>query len=110
MSNKTLWILSCLSLNLFFSTSYANDTPLPISRASLLVQPCFACHGDKGVSKGLPIPSLTGLSADKLHETLLSFKRDQRPATLMNRIAKGYSDEDLKLIASYLATLPTVSQ
>lgn len=35
--------------------------------------------------------------------TLLAFKHDQRPATIMNRIAKGYSDDELARIAAFIA-------
>lgn len=77
-----------------------------ITRATLLTQPCFACHGTNGTSTGLPIPSLNGLPEELLAASLLAFKKGERPATLMTRIAKGYSDEDLKLIANYLATQP----
>lgn len=109
-SYQPLLPLMGLSFILALPTSYAADEPAPISRASLLTQPCFSCHGAQGVSKGVPIPSLTGLSADKLYEQLVAFKTGQRPATLMNRIAKGYSDEELKLIADYLANSKPTAQ
>lgn len=92
-------VLLCQSL-----ANAADD--VKITRASLLTQPCFACHGANGTSVGLPILSLTGQTEDKYYETLIAFKTGKRPATLMNRIAKGYSDEDLKLIAGYLANPP----
>lgn len=77
-----------------------------ITRASLLTQPCFACHGVNSNSVGLPIPTITGQTETQLYEVLIAFKKGERPATLMTRITKGYSDEDLKLIAGYLATPP----
>ncbi|MBK8454153.1 MAG: c-type cytochrome [Thiofilum sp.] len=109
-SYSTLLRLSCLSLVLYLPVTQAADNTSPISRGSLLTQPCFACHGPQGVSSGIPIPSLNGYSETKLQELLLAFKSGERPATLMNRIAKGYSDEDLKLIANYLATQPNTAQ
>lgn len=92
-------VLLCQSL-----AQAADD--VKITRASLLTQPCFACHGPNGISTGLPIPSLNGLSEELLIANLLAFKKGERPATLMTRIAKGYSDEDLKLIANFIATQP----
>lgn len=92
-------VLLCQSL------AHAADD-VKITRASLLTQPCFACHGPNGASVGLPILPLVGQKEDYLTATLLAFKTGERPATLMNRIAKGYSDEDLKLIAGYLANPP----
>lgn len=92
-------VLLCQSL-----ANAADD--VKITRASLLTQPCFACHGANGTSTGLPIPSLSGLPEELLYANLLAFKKGERPATLMTRIAKGYSDDDLKLIANYIATQP----
>lgn len=87
------------------SLAHAADD-VKITRASLLTQPCFACHGANGNSVGPPIPSIRGQTEAQLSATLIAFKNGERPATLMNRIAKGYSEEDLKLIAGYLATPP----
>ncbi len=33
---------------------------------------------------------------------MLQFKAGERPATVMNRITKGYSDEEIKLLSAYL--------
>jgi sulfide dehydrogenase cytochrome subunit len=35
---------------------------------------------------------------------MLAFRSGKRSGTVMNRIAKGYSDEDIELLAGYLAT------
>ena len=86
------------------TTQAADD--VKITRASLLAQPCFACHGTNGNSVGAPLPSLAGQTEEMLSASLLAFKKGELPATLMTRIAKGYSDEDLKLIANYITTQP----
>lgn len=36
-------------------------------------------------------------------EAMAGFHNDTRPATVMNRIAKGFSDDELRLIAAWLA-------
>ncbi|MEW6766173.1 MAG: c-type cytochrome [Pseudomonadota bacterium] len=66
---------------------------------------CLACHGDAGQGSGA-IPPLVGRTADQLYRALLDFKTGQRPATVMDRHAKGYSDEELKAVADYFASLP----
>jgi len=43
---------------------------------------------------------LTGLSTDDIISSMKAFKTDQRKGTIMNRIAKGYSDEEIDLMAS----------
>ena len=60
---------------------------------------CLTCHGDTATS----IPSLPSLSRQQIQQALLDFKYDKRPATLMPRLAKGYSDEELAVVADYLS-------
>jgi sulfide dehydrogenase cytochrome subunit len=59
---------------------------------------CHNCH----LSESTQIPSLTNLSAEQIDRMLLDYKYDKLPATLMPRIAKGYSDGELKAVADYL--------
>lgn len=61
---------------------------------------CNGCHGTDGVSKGA-IPSVKGLPAAYLEQAMKDFKADKRPATIMNRLAKGYSDEELAAVAKF---------
>ena len=70
-----------------------------------LSAPCFTCHGTGGNSvAGVP-PSLAGRDRGELFQTLKDFQSGKRPATIMHQQAKGYTDEQLRLIASYLSTL-----
>lgn len=103
---KLTAVFTTLAFVLFCQSLVHAADDVKITRASLLTQPCFACHGVNGASTGLPIPSLMGLPEEHLSASLLAFKKGERPSTLMTRIAKGYSDEDLKLIANYIATQP----
>ena len=69
-----------------------------------IVQTCYVCHGPQGKSaEGVP-PLLLG-QKDFVQRQMADFKADRRPATIMNRIAKGYSDEQIAAIADYLAGL-----
>ncbi len=62
---------------------------------------CLTCHNDTG--KTSAIPPLNKLSALQMQQTLLDFKYDKKPATLMRRLAKGYSDAELAALAEYLS-------
>ncbi len=62
---------------------------------------CFTCHSaERG--QGALIPSLRGRSAEVIRSMLLGFKADQGSPTIMNRIAKGYTDAQITAIADYL--------
>jgi sulfide dehydrogenase cytochrome subunit len=69
-----------------------------------MVQTCYVCHGPDGKSAG-PIASLAGLPKDHIARQMAEFKTDRRPGTIMNRIAKSYTDEQIAAIAEFIATL-----
>lgn len=74
----------------------------PDSRAYMLASSCAACHGPDGNSPDA-IPSLNGKSKDYIADAMKAFKSDRRQATVMNRLAKGYSDEEIDIIAGWFA-------
>ena len=63
---------------------------------------CAGCHGTAGVSQGTA-PSIAGEDADDLKEMMLDFKSGKEKSTIMGRIAKGYSDEELAAVAEYFS-------
>ncbi len=65
---------------------------------------CNGCHGFDGMSKGAA-PSIKGLPASYLDSAMKDFKADKRPATIMNRIAKGYTDDEIAAMAQYYASM-----
>ena len=67
----------------------------------MLTASCAGCHGPDGKSPGA-IPSIAGLSAEHISVSLQEFRSGARPATVMGRHAKGYSDEDIAQIAEFL--------
>jgi sulfide dehydrogenase cytochrome subunit len=71
--------------------------------AEMLSYTCAGCHGGGGVSEGPAIPSLAGMSTEYFTEAMQEYKNGERPATIMGRIAKGYSEEESKLMAGYFA-------
>ncbi len=62
---------------------------------------CSGCHatGDK---PGI-VPSITGRAADEIVGAMAEFREGKRPATVMDRIAKGFSDDEMRAIAKWLA-------
>lgn len=72
------------------------------SSAATLAAPCAGCHGAGGKSKGAA-PSIAGLSAEAITKAMTEFKSGARKATVMDRIAKGYDDEDVAKLAAYFS-------
>jgi len=83
----------------------AQASDLPERQVSLMSSSCANCHGTDGKLAGA-IPAIAGRPASVLEAQLLAFKQDLQPnTTVMNRIAKGYTDEELKSLANYFANV-----
>lgn len=65
---------------------------------------CYGCHGADGVSKGA-VPSLKGLSESHVVTAMMAFKSGERQGTIMNRISKGYTDDQIKALGKFVAGL-----
>ncbi len=69
-----------------------------------LANSCAGCHGVDGSSVGPATPSLAGISAEYFTEAMENYKDPEgRYSTIMARIAKGYSEEEIKLMAGYFS-------
>jgi sulfide dehydrogenase cytochrome subunit len=68
-----------------------------------LAATCAACHGTAGNTQGSTLPPLAGQPQQTLSATLHAFKSATRQSTIMTQIAKGYTDEQIELLASYFA-------
>ena len=62
---------------------------------------CANCHGTNGQAQP-GLASLAGASKDETVQKMKEFKSGTRPATLMHQLAKGYTDEQLEIIANQL--------
>ncbi|MDH5736491.1 MAG: cytochrome c4 [Gammaproteobacteria bacterium] len=87
-------LMSCLLFGL-------NAHAVSPNKASLLANACAGCHGPNGSSQGPATPSIAEMSPVYFIESMSAFKTDERPATVMNRIAKGYTKEQIKLMADF---------
>ncbi|MCB4358781.1 c-type cytochrome [Quatrionicoccus australiensis] len=63
---------------------------------------CFNCHGTEGKVSSA-IPAIAGRDKAYLEETLKSFKAGSKQATIMHQLAKGYTDEEIAVLADYFS-------
>jgi sulfide dehydrogenase cytochrome subunit len=73
-----------------------------LTRGAMLSGSCEGCHGTNGHSPG-SIPDISGKSADFIRISMEEFRSDERASTVMARQAKGYTDDEIVLIAEYFA-------
>ena len=71
--------------------------------AQALSIPCAGCHGFDGASVGPASPSLAGLPKEFFVEAMVAYQNGERPATVMDRIAKGYSLEEIEKMAEFFS-------
>lgn len=65
---------------------------------------CIGCHGVDGNSVSPVFPKLAGQHAQYLENALKAYRDGFRRNDMMNRFAKGLTDEDIKAIAQYFAS------
>ena len=85
------------------SGSDTNST-LINDRAQMLVFPCATCHGTDGKKEGV-VPSLNELSGEYIEAALKGFRSGERSSTIMGRQTRGYTDEEIMLIADYYSRM-----
>jgi sulfide dehydrogenase cytochrome subunit len=75
----------------------AQGTERPLAALS-----CGGCHGVGSVGQG-PVAPLAGRPAAELVAAMTAFRSNERPGTIMGRIARGYTDAEIAAIAADLA-------
>jgi cytochrome c553 len=84
------------------ATIAASSVP---ARAATLPPPgaasCSGCHSAGSTASS--IPRLYGRAAGDIVTAMAGFRDGSLPATVMSRIAKGFSDDESRAIAAWLA-------
>ena len=63
---------------------------------------CSGCHAANAKVE-TPVPPLKGRPAADLTDAMIEFKSGKRAGTIMDRIAKGFSDEEIRAISAWYA-------
>jgi len=98
-----LKLLTQTTLTTVLLFSGVTSSATEITQGMMLSNSCAACHGTDGKSPGA-IPSIHGKSVQFISQALIEFRAGTRPSTVMGRHAKGYTDEEIKLIAEHFAS------
>lgn len=78
------------------NVAFGADAPPPGAAA------CSGCHAaTRGVETA--VPRLIGRDAAQLVSAMAAFRSGQRPSTVMDRIAKGFTEDEVKAIAAWYA-------
>jgi cytochrome c553 len=82
--------------------SFAAD----IEAGRVRAEPCVTCHGTEGITADPSIPSLAGQRERYLQWQLVFFRSGRRQSEIMNPQAADLTDEELRNLGAYFASLP----
>ena len=69
-----------------------------------LAATCATCHGTNGKAvQGAGMEALAGMDKAKALQKLSEFRSGAEPAPIMHQISKGFTDEQLDLMAAFFA-------
>jgi cytochrome c553 len=64
---------------------------------------CSGCH-PASARVTSPVPRLSDLAPAAIVKAMQDFRSGKRPATVMDRIAKGFTDDEIQAIAAWYAS------
>ena len=105
------WLIVAFSVAFPVATMAAEGNP-EAGKARAEAAGCFACHGVDGVATadGLAadknVPNLAGQPDLYLQFQLVFFRKGVRKNEVMNAMAEQLSDDDLRNVSAYFASLP----
>jgi cytochrome c553 len=83
----------------------AHPSANSVGRGATLALRCTMCHGERGMSDANS-PNLAGQYAVVIYKQLLDFQHGVRTNAVMSPMAMNLSDQDMRDLAAYYASLP----
>lgn len=91
-----------VGLGLLGGGAQAQPTDGDARSARYLAANCANCHGTSGSAQGA-MPSLAGQQKNFIVDQMKAFRDGKRPATIMHQLAKGYTDQQIELVADHFS-------
>ena len=92
--------MDCLAAIVALGLSTSASSAIEVAPAGAAA--CSGCHPSSRAAD-TPFTRLTGRNPADILTAMQEFRTGQRPATVMDRIAKGFTDDEVKAIAAWYA-------
>ncbi len=92
------------AISIAFAAFTAQAQTTSTADVRLWAASCAACHGTHGKAEGAGL-YIAGKPAKELYSDLMGYKAGTKPATVMHQHAKGYSDNELRLLAEHFSSI-----
>ena len=92
-------LLLALALPLLAAAPALASGPAPLA-----AEGCLGCHGPQGQG-ATGVPAIAARDKAELTRTLLAFRANERPGTIMGRIARGYTDAEIAAVADHFSRI-----
>ena len=102
MFGRFVWFAACVALATGSMPARAADAAAGKEKAQL----CAGCHGENGVSQMENVPSLAGQIDQVIQWQLVYFRAGARKNEQMQPIVDQLSNEDIRNLGAYFASLP----
>ena len=94
---NTVPVIAAAAFALYASAAFGLSPEPPGGAAA-----CSGCHAINPAAE-TPVPKINGQKADEFMAHMAAFRAGTKPSTVMGRIAKGYTDEELRPLAEWFA-------
>lgn len=98
MNTRVLRVMSAIAVLAAAEVAAAADS----NTGRDIAANCATCHGTDGRSRG-GVPSLAGQDKAYIVLQMKEFRDGKRPSTVMQQLAKGYTEAQIEAAAAYFA-------
>jgi len=94
------------ALALTFSQATFAEPVNPMADGSAMAWQCAPCHGTNGQQFLEAMPPLAGMPAKQFTKAMLAYRDGTRAAVIMDRVARGFTDEEIHAMAVWFENQP----
>ena len=105
MKKQLLISLLLSSSTLIASPGFAADAN-PMATGAAMAWQCAPCHGTNGQEFLEAMPPLAGMPAEQFTRAMLAYREGTRPAVIMDRVARGFTDAEIDAMAQWFEKQP----